>query len=474
MAAEINKMVIDLLTRSEKTVYKLYTFASDNPDYKPKLEEINKFRDILILWLKKESANAAELFPIIKYLENKYLDDDDKIYDDSLFSIGLDDRIAMASPIQALEYKVNKDEYDIKIEWDFTDTDERESGVYQAAYNYFQIIKNDEKIRRFLEIVGLFQENYLDVVLRENDFFAENIPQEVFALHQTDDLNYLLPTELAQLDDPELEILFYKSFIEKKLLSYQLWGIYREIAENYDIFKKKKEGYGDLIICLDTSGSMRGINEVISKAITLTLVNMLQELSIPFIFCTFSKKAKFINLDKDFFGKQFKIVSKELKKSFYGGTNFDNVVHEIYSNFASMKFKRANVLIISDFNFKNLSINTSKMIENMSNEREIGFHSLCISDKNFSNKILDTFKTTWNYTFVWDGVPYVQEELIKELIDANPESTDLSNIHTFGILRMLSGKNLITDQAKFNANVLHDIEQGIEDANFIKDKIMKS
>lgn len=474
MAAEINKMVIDLLNRSEKTVYKLYTFASDNPDYKPTLEEVNKFRDIIIRWLKRENANAADLFPIIKYLEQKYLTDDDKIYDDSLFSVGLDEKIALASPIQVLEHKVNKDQYDIKIEWDFTNTDERESAVYQAAYNYFQIIKNDEKIRKFLEIIGLFQENYLDIVLRENDFFAENIPQEVFALHQTDDLNYLLPTELAQLDDPELEILFYKSFIEKKLLSYQLWGIYREIAENYDIFKKKKEGYGDLIICLDTSGSMRGINEVISKAITLTLVNLLQELEIPFVFCTFSKKAKFINLDKNFFGKQFKIVSKELKRSFYGGTDFDNVVQEIYSNFNASKFKRANILVISDFNFKNLSTNTSKIIDKFSNEKEIGFHSLSISDKNFSNKILDTFKTTWSYTFVWNGVPYVHDELIKELMDVNPDSTDLGHIHTFGILKMLSGKHLISDEAEDNKKLAADIEQGIADAEFIKDKLMKS
>ncbi|MEF9985192.1 MAG: hypothetical protein RSA40_02450 [Malacoplasma sp.] len=474
MATEISKMIVDLLARSEKTVYKLYKFASDDITYKPTLEEIEKFRNIVIGWVKKENSIAKQLFPIINYLEKSNLTEENTVYDDSLFSVSLDDKIAMASPIQVLDAPLKKDQYDIKIEWDFTDIEERESAVYEAAFNYFQLIKADELIKRFLEIIGLFQENFLDITMKENEFFTENIPQEVFALHQTDDLNYLLPTELAQLDDPELEILFYKSFIEKKLLSYQLWGIYREIAENYDIFKKKKEGYGDLIICLDTSGSMRGMNEVISKAFVLTLASLIQELDIPIVFCTFSKNAKFTVLSKEYFGKQFKIISKELKKSFYGGTDFDNLVKEIHLNFSNLKFKRANILVISDFNFKILSPNTAKLIQKMTQEKEIAFHALSISDKTFSNVILDDFKTTWSYTFLWNGPPYIQNELIQELVNVNVDSSDLSSVHTFGILKMLSGKSFVNQGTDENESLLEDIKQGIEDANFIKEKMIQS
>lgn len=467
MSKDINRMVLDLLDRSEKTVYKL--FISVHPEnQKPTLEELNKFKKSLMHSVKRNKEEALKLFPIIQYLNAKSADDEQFRYDDELFSVGLDEKIAVASPIEVLDSIPKEDEYNMKFAWDFTDIDERESAIYQAAYNYFQMIKDDQNIKDFLKKIGLFTEEYIDLVTKENEFFKENIPQEVFALHQTDDLNYLLPIELAQLDDPDLEIIFYKSFIEKKLLSYQLWGIEREITEDYDVFKKQKEDFGDLIICLDTSGSMRGMNEVLSKGIAMALIHILDEMNIPVVFCTFSMKQHLMDLRVGYEHKKSKIVNKQLKKSYYGGTDFDGLIEMLATKLLKNTLKRSNVLIISDYTFKNLSANSRQAIEQVSKAKNISFHALQISDNPVKNHIFSSFHTTWSYSFVWMGVPYSKDEMITELANMPPSLHDLGSIHAFGLLKMMSGKRNLESRTESNANLVEKIKDNIDEYNAIK------
>lgn len=452
---DIKLYVIDLLTRSQKTVYKLYKFSHPETKGDPTNKDLEKFRNSLIHSIKKNEGEATQLFPIIKYVNDKYLTQEDQDYDSVLFTAPMDDKIAIASPIEVLDSPLKKGQYDLKIEWDFFDVEERESILYSAFYNYYQLIKNDKNIKDFVEKIGMDYINFLDLSQRENDFFAPDVPQEVFALHQSDNLNSLLPTEVALLKDPDLEVMFYKNFIEKKLLSYQLWGIEREISENIDYSKLRIEKMSPLVICLDTSGSMRGITEVVSKGITLAIIKILEENNIPFVLCMFSMKAKFIDFKKSYADKDiFKITLGHLRSSYYGGTDFDNFIYQLYKNLESRTINFSNVLIISDFTFKNLSENTMTLIKKMKKQL-IGFHGLNISEKNFDNKnLFDLFKTYWSYSYIWNGVPYQKESLIYELSNINFNDKDsLENIHTFGILKNIKGKeNKVDVDAILKAN----------------------
>lgn len=439
MEIDVRDYIINLLKNSEKSVNRLYTYVNGE-NSKPTLEQFEKFRKDLIKSVKRRKENALELFPIIKYFETKkMMKDEDYDNDASLFTAPTEERIAMASPIQVLDSVPEKDEngkdpWDIKIDWDLSDIEERESLVNKATENYFKIVKEDENLREFIRIIGTFSQENIELTEIEKEFFSENVPQEVFALYESDDLNNILPTELMQLDDPDLELIFYKGLMEKKLLSYQLSGIRREIVEDWYIKRKDIEDKGPLFICLDTSGSMRGLTEVISKALTLTFVSYLEELGINIVFIPFSSRSKVYDL----YGAKDKLkkVKMALKQSYYGGTDFDQLINLIESTLKTGKYGKANVLIISDFTFKNLTKSTALRIKNLKSQN-YKFHSLKISSKTFNNNIENVFNSNWIYSYNWNGLyDNAEDELIQQITVANVTNIqNLEDVRTFGIIK---------------------------------------
>lgn len=67
----------------------------------------------------------------------------------------------------------------------------------------------------------------------------------------------LLPSELANLEDEDLEMLFYAKLLEKNLITYQLSGI-TNVTQDESYQQPKTTG--PVVACLDTSGSMGGVN----------------------------------------------------------------------------------------------------------------------------------------------------------------------------------------------------------------------
>ncbi len=102
--------------------------------------------------------------------------------------------------------------------------------------------------------------------------------EEICGIHLSNDLENLIPQELALLDDPDLEVLFYLKFTEKRLFCFEKQGYidhHLEGVEEVEVEverEQEKEGEkGPIIICVDTSGSMSGAPELIAKAPTLFL-----------------------------------------------------------------------------------------------------------------------------------------------------------------------------------------------------------
>jgi len=75
------------------------------------------------------------------------------------------------------------------------------------------------------------------------------------------DISNVLPSELANLADPELEGLFWKRYADKGLLQY-------------DHKERPRLGKGPFICCLDVSGSMRGQPEVYALALFVSMARM--------------------------------------------------------------------------------------------------------------------------------------------------------------------------------------------------------
>ena len=106
------------------------------------------------------------------------------------------------------------------------------------------------------------------------------------------------------------------------------------------------DGRGPVIICIDTSGSMKGINEYIAKATMLKIVMQalsedrnvyLINFSVEIYSCKFSKNYG-LNELIDF-----------LKLSYHGGSDIYKALYEANRIMKTDDFKNADVLVLSDF-----------------------------------------------------------------------------------------------------------------------------
>jgi uncharacterized protein with von Willebrand factor type A (vWA) domain len=84
---------------------------------------------------------------------------------------------------------------------------------------------------------------------------------EMVGVTTGNDLTRLLPCELIKLTIPALFPIFAQGFIERSLLQRQL-------------ISREPLAKGPIVICLDSSGSMQGEPEILSKAVALALLSI--------------------------------------------------------------------------------------------------------------------------------------------------------------------------------------------------------
>lgn len=147
-------------------------------------------------------------------------------------------------------------------------------------------------------------------------------------------LERLLPSELLMLARPETKLDFMRRYTEGKTLQYAP--------------QKEKLGKGPIVVCLDTSGSMRGIDPE-AKAVMLALLAVAQKQRRAFAVINFSS-AEFVN-SWSFPGKA-KIPPKtiiEMATFFYGhGTDFQAPLNTALEIINTSSFKQADVIFITD------------------------------------------------------------------------------------------------------------------------------
>ncbi len=120
-----------------------------------------------------------------------------------------------------------------------------------------QRLRQSPKLQRIAREAGRLKL----IAARKQRSKTPEVRSEVSAIEQGNDLAQLLPSELLKLSTPALTPLFYKGFAEKQLLQYNLIG-------------REPQGQGPIVVCLDSSGSMAGRNEIWSKAFALALLSI--------------------------------------------------------------------------------------------------------------------------------------------------------------------------------------------------------
>lgn len=98
---------------------------------------------------------------------------------------------------------------------------------------------NDKSLQKVLRLAGRITR----IAERVRWQSVDNVPESVVDVETGGDIEKLLPTELMNLADPELELLAFSRLLDRSCLQYKMSG-------------KERLGRGSIVMLLDTSGSM--------------------------------------------------------------------------------------------------------------------------------------------------------------------------------------------------------------------------
>ena len=253
--------------------------------------------------------------------------------------------------------------------------------------NYFA---QDEEVQKIADLLGKMRqieksskiETITQTISISMPVTDVNSKEEIIGLKLGKDLEYVIPSELALMADPETAILFDLKYLESKLVCFELQGTtfqdeQQEITT--EVETKEDDKPGPMILCVDTSGSMSGMPENIAKAMSLYLGNKAKAEQRKCFVINFSTGIETFEISAT---KGIADLISFLSKSFHGGTDAAPALRYALSLCQSENYEKADVLMISDFVMGSLP---ETLLSDIKKQREKGnqFHSLVIGKNSF-------------------------------------------------------------------------------------------
>ena len=157
---------------------------------------------------------------------------------------------------------------------------------------------------------------------------------EKYDIEYGNNISKALTSEMAMLSTPELMPLFLRKYQHKALKQY------RKREPEY-------KGKGDIIVCLDESGSTFGENNAYGMAVAMVLYQLCRINKSNFALVHFSSETK-----TDFFPKDEEISSQRIldcaETFLNGGTDFEKPLREAFALTSSEKMDKPDIVFITD------------------------------------------------------------------------------------------------------------------------------
>lgn len=219
---------------------------------------------------------------------------------------------------------------------------------------------------------------------------------DIVGIHESDDLNKLLPNELMLLAYPELEVVFYKHLIDKRLMNYRMQGkahSTKKVTATEPVPAKVENEQGPFIICVDASGSMRGFPEQCVKAIAFALMQIALAEDRDCFVVLFSTDYITYQLTKQ---DGLREASDFLSYTFHGGTDLEPAINEAIKQMQNEHYQKADLVVLSDFIAPKQSKDMIQQVAalKLKNNR---FHAISLS-KYANPELMNIFDHVWSYT----------------------------------------------------------------------------
>lgn len=262
-----------------------------------------------------------------------------------------------------------------------------------------EYLRNNASLAEVLNILGKIQSAKIaedKKIISQSLSIETYIPdinsrEEIIGIKLSKDLEFVLPSELALLSDPETEILFDLKFIESNLMCFEMQGLqpYKDMIEQDA--EVSDDSKGPMILCIDTSGSMNGTPEYIAKAIALYFATQSMKEKRKCFLINFSTSIETLELTNE---NGLKNIIDFLNMSFHGGTDVGPALSYALQLLEKESYKKADILVLSDFIMASLETKIHNRIK-LAKENKNQFFSLVIGYSPINKFSRDYFDREW-------------------------------------------------------------------------------
>lgn len=276
---------------------------------------------------------------------------------------------------------------------------------FDLLNKYHELLQHEKSLQELADLLGSMREAEIEMeekklektIVKQEWIKDEFSKAEIVGIHESDDLNNLLSSEVSLLAAEDTSSLFLKKYVNKDLLTFRyeedkLVKSEDKLTEVYQGQRRKEKG--PFIICVDTSESMRGRPEQIAKTLALGILKMAMRENRRAYLINFSIGIK--TLDLHDIAHSLDELAAFLGMSFYGGTDISLPLYEAVRQLRNEDYEDADVLVVSDFIMYKVDQRVLDDIKYQQQNKGTQFHSLTLSDEP-NTFILEQFDTNWQY-----------------------------------------------------------------------------
>ena len=365
---EIRQFLEELLNRNLGTDLK--PGPQEKQEQEEEEEEDNEENDEIVD-KEREDANSGE--------QNKIPDDITDLLEDLMKSIGRPD-----TGNEEDEEKEKENETDNEEQFGIGAGNSKEENLRRENRFLRSIPKDLLKLAKIIGRSG-------SVDFKPSGHFPTAAKSDITGITIGDNLSSLLPSETALLSCPATQPTFYHNYVEKRLQIFASASSGNAPVTHQD---------GPVIICLDTSGSMRGEKVEIACNLTMAITIIAQRRKRDVLVVKYSDWHFLLKVTK--LSRQREDLEKFLS-SYQGRGNAENelfrwLLKDILPN--EKAFYTADILCITDFGWTPLNDYTIKLIESFKRKGMI-FYGLNVLG--FEKWSFDSMTTVCDSLWKWSS-----------------------------------------------------------------------
>ncbi|MFZ2650329.1 MAG: VWA domain-containing protein [Burkholderiaceae bacterium] len=193
---------------------------------------------------------------------------------------------------------------------------------------------------------------------RERETHLPDAPGELKGIRLSGRLERMLGSEAAQIRHPVLHKLWRARLAESRLLTYESEAVLVEVVPDPDApapraaqSAPQELEHGPMILCVDTSGSMRGAPENIAKAAVLEALRTAHRERRACKLIAFGAPGELLERDLNAAREGLSALLELMGQGFDGGTDVQTPIERAIELVHAQAWSSADLLLVSDGEF---------------------------------------------------------------------------------------------------------------------------